>query len=74
MGRLNGFRYRDVAGKLGRLGCRFRRHGAGSHEVWYNPLNNQLFTVPSHPGDLPEGTLRSILRQAGIDVDVFLKA
>jgi ABC-type nitrate/sulfonate/bicarbonate transport system substrate-binding protein len=26
----------------------------------------------NHPGDMPEGTLRAILRQAGIDPDDFL--
>ena len=31
-------------------------------------------TVPNHPGDMPEGTLRAILKQAGIDVDDFLRA
>jgi len=29
-------------------------------------------TVPNHPGDMPEGTLRAILRQAGIDPQDFL--
>jgi predicted RNA binding protein YcfA (HicA-like mRNA interferase family) len=28
--------------------------------------------VPHHPGDLPEGTLRAILKHAGISVDEFL--
>jgi predicted RNA binding protein YcfA (HicA-like mRNA interferase family) len=27
-----------------------------------------------HPGDMPEGTLQAILKQAGIDVDDFLRA
>jgi predicted RNA binding protein YcfA (HicA-like mRNA interferase family) len=30
--------------------------------------------VPNHPGDMPEGTLRAILKQADIDPDVFLNA
>ncbi len=30
-------------------------------------------TIPNHPGDMPEGTLRAILRQAGISVDAFLE-
>jgi len=32
-----------------------------------------LGLLPS-PDDMPEGTLRAILKQADIDVDVFLKA
>ena len=31
-------------------------------------------TIPNHPGDIPEGTLRAILRQAGISADAFPKA
>jgi HicA toxin of bacterial toxin-antitoxin, len=46
----------------------------GSHEIWYNPGTSRYTTVPNHPGDMPEGTLRAILKQAGIDSDVFLQA
>jgi hypothetical protein len=27
--------------------------------------------IPNHPGDMPEGTLRVILREAGIDPNDF---
>jgi len=30
-------------------------------------------TIPNHPGDMPEGTLRANLKQAGIDAEDFLK-
>jgi hypothetical protein len=30
--------------------------------------------VPNHPGEMPDGTLRAILKQAGIDPEMFLKA
>jgi hypothetical protein len=30
--------------------------------------------VPNHPGEMPDGTLRAILMQAGIDPEMFLKA
>jgi predicted RNA binding protein YcfA (HicA-like mRNA interferase family) len=30
---------------------------------------NLLVTVPMHPGDLSSGVLRSILRQARVEVD-----
>ncbi|MEI6652238.1 MAG: type II toxin-antitoxin system HicA family toxin [Chlorobiaceae bacterium] len=30
--------------------------------------------MPNHPGDMPEGTLRAILKQAQIPVDDFLQA
>ena len=31
-------------------------------------------SAPNHPGDFPEGTLRAILKQAGITPDQFFKA
>ena len=74
MGRLAGFRHRQVVRKLKRLGFEFDRQAAGSHEIWFSPATNRYTTVPNHPGDLPEGTLRAVLRQAGISVDRFLSA
>ncbi len=74
MGRLSGFRYRDVARKLKVRGFQFDRQAAGSHEIWYNPAANRYTTVPNHPGDIPEGTLRAILRQAAITPEEFLAA
>lgn len=73
MGRLSGFRYRDVIRKLKKFGFEFHRQAAGSHEIWYNPLSDKFTTIPNHRGDLPEGTLRAILKQANIDIDEFLK-
>ena len=74
MGRLSGFRYRDVASKLRALGFVFDRAGAGSHEIWRNPTTGRRVTLPHHAKDMPEGTLRAILREAGIDVEEFLRA
>jgi len=28
---------------------------------------NRTGTIPNHPGDIPEGTLRAIRKQAGIE-------
>ena len=74
MGRLAGFRYREVVRKLKLFGFEFDRQAAGSHEIWFNAHTNRYTTVPNHPGDMPEGTLRAILKQAGIEVDDFLRA
>ncbi len=73
MGRLAGFRYREIVQRLRRRGFEFDRNAAGSHEIWYNPSTTHRYTtIPNHPGDMPEGTLRAILRQAGIEPDDFL--
>ncbi|WP_428672880.1 type II toxin-antitoxin system HicA family toxin [Reyranella sp.] len=73
MGRLSGFRYREIVARLRRLGFEFRQQAAGSHEIWGNPLTGKFTTIPNHPGDMPEGTLRAILRQAGVDPERFLE-
>ena len=74
MGRLAGFTYRRIARRLRALGFAFDRQAAGSHEIWFNPRTRRYTTVPNHPGDIPEGTLRAIVRQAGVSADEFLNA
>lgn len=74
MGRLAGFKYREVASKLRVLGFAFDRQGPGSHEIWRHEVTGRRVTIPHHSRDLAEGTLRAILREAGIDVAGFLKA
>ncbi|NWG76532.1 MAG: type II toxin-antitoxin system HicA family toxin [Rubrivivax sp.] len=74
MGALAGFRYRDTVRRLRALGLEFHRQAAGSHEIWFNPALSRYTTIPNHPGDMPEGTLRAILTQAGVDVERFLAA
>ncbi len=73
MGRPAGFRYREVVRRLKSMGFEFGRQAVGSHEIWVNFATNRYTTIPNHPGDVPEGTLRVILRQAGIDPEDFLK-
>jgi len=73
MGRLSGFRYREITKRLKELGFTFDRQAAGSHEIWYNEKSDRYTTIPNHPGEMPEGTLRAILKQAGILPDEFLK-
>jgi len=45
-----------------------------SHEIWRNVQSGRKVTLPHHPGDMKEGTLRAILRETGIDLDAFLAA
>ena len=53
------------------FGFVFDRQAAGSHEIWFNSRSNRYTTIPNHPGDVPEGTLRAILKQAGITPKEF---
>ena len=73
MGRLSGFRYREIVNRLKQMGFEFDRQAAGSHEIWFNPLTRRFTTIPNHPGDMPEGTLRAILKQADVEVGAFLE-
>ncbi len=64
----------DVIKALRRAGFVFDRHAKGSHEIYYNPVTKRRTTVPNHPGTtLPRGTLRAIIRQAGLERDEFLR-
>lgn len=74
MGRLAGFSYREVARKLRTFGFAFDRPGPGSHEIWRHTATGRKITLPHHSRDMAEGTLRAILREAGIDTGRFLNA
>ncbi|MCH8190496.1 MAG: type II toxin-antitoxin system HicA family toxin [Chloroflexi bacterium] len=73
MGRLAGLSATEVIRKLRRAGFTFDRQAKGSHEIWWNPETRARTTVPNHPGDLPEGTVRAIIKQAGLSPERFLE-
>ena len=72
MGRLAGFGYRQIIKRLKKLGFAFERQATGSHEIWYNIISDRYTTIPNHSNDMPEGTLRAILKQSDIKIDEFL--
>jgi predicted RNA binding protein YcfA (HicA-like mRNA interferase family) len=74
MGRLSGFKYREVVRRLRLHGYAFDRQGLGSHEIWRHVVTGRKVTLPHHTRAMAEGTLRAILREAAIDVQVFLKS
>ena len=69
-------RYRDAARKLVNLGCyEVPRRGGGSHRKWYNPQAQMDAVLPDWgTRDLKTGTLRSAIRQLGIDWQEFQEA
>jgi predicted RNA binding protein YcfA (HicA-like mRNA interferase family) len=73
MGKLSGITYRILIKKMRLFGFVFWRSAKGSHEIWHNESKNIFTTVPHHAGDMPEGTVRAILKQANIEVDDFLR-
>jgi predicted RNA binding protein YcfA (HicA-like mRNA interferase family) len=69
-------RYRDAAAKLVSLGCyEIRRRGAGSHRRRFNPEAQKDAVLPDWGGkDLKIGTLRSAIRQLGLNWQEFQDA
>lgn len=64
---------KEVIRKLRRAGFVFDRQAKGSHEVWYNPDTHRRVVIPNHPGTLPKGTLRAIVRESGLSIDEFME-
>lgn len=50
---------------LKKHGCKFVAHG-GNHDTFYSPLTDKQFPVWRHAKDIPSGTVKAILKQAGI--------
>ncbi|HOC55258.1 MAG TPA: type II toxin-antitoxin system HicA family toxin [Verrucomicrobiota bacterium] len=73
MSHLPPLKYREVIERLRAHGFLFDRQAKGRHEICYNPATRRRNTVPHHPGMLPLGTLRAIIRQTGLTVDQFLR-
>jgi predicted RNA binding protein YcfA (HicA-like mRNA interferase family) len=60
---------REVLAKLRRAGFEEVRQ-SGSHKVLRHADGRQTY-VAMHTGDLPEGTFRKILKQAGLSFEQF---
>jgi mRNA interferase HicA len=65
--------YKELTRKLHILGCQeIVRRGGGSHRKWINPSSGKGMVIPDWGNkDLKIGTLRSIIKQLGIDFDQF---
>ena len=71
MSRLPRLRAREVIAALQRAGFSVH-HQTGSHVRLRHPGPPPLaVTIPAHTGDIPLGTLRRIIVQAGLTVDEF---
>ena len=63
------YKAREVLAKLQRAGFVIKRQ-SGSHVVLRHPNGRQTY-VAMHPGDIPTGTFRSILKQSGQTEEEF---
>ena len=62
----------DVVAALEKAGCEVKRH-TGSHVIMYKSGFRRPISVPQHTRDLPKGTTRAIVREAGLKVEEFVK-
>jgi predicted RNA binding protein YcfA (HicA-like mRNA interferase family) len=72
LGRLKPYTYREIRRKLLASGF-IEVSQKGSHVKLskVTPEGTRIVIVPCHTGDIPMGTLRSILNQAGLSPDEF---
>ena len=63
--------WRTVIRALGRDGW-IETHSKGSHRYFRNGTKPGLVSVACHPKPIPVGTLREIVRQAGLTTEEFL--
>lgn len=45
--------------------CYLERHGS-NHDIWYSEKTGKKFSVPRHKAEIPKGTARNILKDAGL--------
>jgi len=63
-------RPRVVVAALKRIGF-IEHHQKGSHLYLWHPQQLRMTSVPMHPGDVKSGTLRAIVKQAGLTDEQF---
>jgi hypothetical protein len=53
--------YPEIVRRLKDAGCEFRRHGKGSHEIWFSPLSRRTFTRTKR-----RATANAVMKDAGL--------
>ena len=64
--------YRKVIKKARKAGFILRRKTSGTHEIWWNEETRKTCVIPHHK-EIKSGTLRSIIKQMGMDRKKFDK-
>ena len=65
------YKAREILARLQRAGFVVKRQ-SGSHIVLRHADGRQTY-VAMHPGDIPTGTFRAILKQSGLSEEEFRK-
>lgn len=69
MPKLTPVSHSELARKLKRAGFIVIR--TSKHPVYYCRERNLTIPIPMHSGDVPKGTLRTLIRELGISVEEF---
>lgn len=72
MPNLPSFKPRELIRKFEKAGYIIDRQ-KGSHVILYDPKEGKRLTIPMHIREMPKGTLLSIIKQAGLTREEFLK-
>jgi predicted RNA binding protein YcfA (HicA-like mRNA interferase family) len=61
-------KYKELHRVLRKAGMIFLNEQRAGHPLWFNPDTGEKFTTSNHlMNDVASGTLRSILRSAGLE-------
>ncbi len=72
MPKIPSFKPRELIRRFEKAGYIIDRQ-KGSHVILYNPTEGKRLTIPLHIKELPKGTLLSIIKQAGLTREEFIK-
>lgn len=73
MAKLGIYRPREIIRAFERDGWTLKHH-TGSHAILEKAGHEATLSIPDHPGkDVKRGTMRALIRDAGLNVDDFLK-
>jgi len=63
-------KYAELERKLKAAGCyEVSKNGKSNHPKWYSPITGKVFSLSHHRSEeVRGGTLRSILRDSGVDL------
>jgi len=62
--------YREVVKKARKAGFVFRRSTGGTHEIWWNEKKGKTCVIPHHH-EIKTGTVKNIIKQMGLTLEVF---
>ncbi len=63
----------EVLRKLKRAGFVYSRKARGSYEIWVHPMNDRRLVIPPQGRGFSPSTIRSIIKQAGLSMEEFLR-